>query len=625
MATVAKTSRTSTSTLGASSAGPFLLGFRLFDDDGLEVYVDQVRRADWTLTASYTSGYSDAAYITFDAALDTGSVLTITSALDPWREEDYVNGDPNLVAKMNVELGRVWSVLRDHEEKHRRSVKLFNEEDPIPDGVNALFGFDASGGLTSVPLANVVAQAILLGGDLSDIVAGVSIPRNALNAAMLATTLTNGQVAMMDGLAYLKDDSATGVASATNDLSVDGLVPFLIGAAQHYGMAIDGVTDDKVKLQALSDADVIQILPNGDYAVSGALTAQSRPKIFIGDNATVDGQLRPMIALSKYAPDALPRTMLFVEQQTAHRDDTVTAYVQRVVTTDDGITNPKALKVLTSISAGGGDQIEWAISGEVTNSDNTRTGAEGGTAVSGVALKQAANTGIMFGGHFQVKDETVAATVGGIVGVEVNIQGNGADTNSNRIGIDLIAKTYSSGTAGEFVAGLRVRNNDAAAGGKWTNAILIEDGTQATPHGVNIQNSPGSGTGYGISDTGTKAVGAIFGGTYGSAAIRLTSGNYIAMEATSVIKTAYGVTSNIWGFYNGANERVGFDMTATPRIRVGGTAILGARKTGWATATGTATRTTFDTSTVTLPQLAERVKAIIDDLHSTAGHGLIGT
>lgn len=34
----------------------------------------------------------------------------------------------------------------------------------------------------------------------------------------------------------------------------------------------------------------------------------------------------------------------------------------------------------------------------------------------------------------------------------------------------------------------------------------------------------------------------------------------------------------------------------------------------WATATGTATRTTFATGSVTLPQLAERVKALIDDL-----------
>lgn len=35
--------------------------------------------------------------------------------------------------------------------------------------------------------------------------------------------------------------------------------------------------------------------------------------------------------------------------------------------------------------------------------------------------------------------------------------------------------------------------------------------------------------------------------------------------------------------------------------------------TDWAAATGTATRTTFATGSVTLPQLAERVKALLDD------------
>lgn len=38
------------------------------------------------------------------------------------------------------------------------------------------------------------------------------------------------------------------------------------------------------------------------------------------------------------------------------------------------------------------------------------------------------------------------------------------------------------------------------------------------------------------------------------------------------------------------------------------------RLQAWQDATGTATRTAFDTTTVTLPQLAERVKALLDDL-----------
>jgi hypothetical protein len=36
--------------------------------------------------------------------------------------------------------------------------------------------------------------------------------------------------------------------------------------------------------------------------------------------------------------------------------------------------------------------------------------------------------------------------------------------------------------------------------------------------------------------------------------------------------------------------------------------------TGWVQATGTATRATFDTATVTTAQLAERVKAMLDDV-----------
>lgn len=64
--------------------------------------------------------------------------------------------------------------------------------------------------------------------------------------------------------------------------------------------------------------------------------------------------------------------------------------------------------------------------------------------------------------------------------------------------------------------------------------------------------------------------------------------------------------------------------TTTGEYRVNGTKVVGARKTGWAAATGTATRTTFDTATVTTAQLAERVKALIDDLYATAGHGLLG-
>jgi hypothetical protein len=59
-----------------------------------------------------------------------------------------------------------------------------------------------------------------------------------------------------------------------------------------------------------------------------------------------------------------------------------------------------------------------------------------------------------------------------------------------------------------------------------------------------------------------------------------------------------------------------------PQLKVGGLKVVGARATGWGAPTGTASRAAFDTSGATAGQLAQRLKALIDDL---AAHGLIGS
>jgi hypothetical protein len=59
----------------------------------------------------------------------------------------------------------------------------------------------------------------------------------------------------------------------------------------------------------------------------------------------------------------------------------------------------------------------------------------------------------------------------------------------------------------------------------------------------------------------------------------------------------------------------------TGQYQINSTKVLGPRVTGWAAATGAKSKATFDTSTVTLPNLAARVGQIIDDL---IAHGIIG-
>jgi hypothetical protein len=117
--------------------------------------------------------------------------------------------------------------------------------------------------------------------------------------------------------------------------------------------------------------------------------------------------------------------------------------------------------------------------------------------------------------------------------------------------------------------------------------------------------------------------------------MKLSTGNtYIDMG------TIYGITLNTGGtqnldFNTNNTQRMVIDyqgnisisnnsfvsIPATSEYRVGTNNVVKARITGWGAPSGTPTRTTFATGSVTLVQLAERVKALIDDLTT---HGLIG-
>ena len=70
-----------------------------------------------------------------------------------------------------------------------------------------------------------------------------------------------------------------------------------------------------------------------------------------------------------------------------------------------------------------------------------------------------------------------------------------------------------------------------------------------------------------------------------------------------------------------ATHASNFGVAANKVYKVNAVQVVSSRKSGWAAATGTATRTTFDAGTVTVAQLAERMKALLNDLIS---HGLIG-
>lgn len=100
----------------------------------------------------------------------------------------------------------------------------------------------------------------------------------------------------------------------------------------------------------------------------------------------------------------------------------------------------------------------------------------------------------------------------------------------------------------------------------------------------------------------------------------------VFVEQTSSTPVAdlvfYTTTSGNAGFGETMRNKSNGSLNITGDYEISGTKVIGSRIAGWAAASGTATRTTFDTTTVTLEQLAERVKAMIDDQLT---HGLIGT
>lgn len=70
-----------------------------------------------------------------------------------------------------------------------------------------------------------------------------------------------------------------------------------------------------------------------------------------------------------------------------------------------------------------------------------------------------------------------------------------------------------------------------------------------------------------------------------------------------------------------ASLGVAGDADISGGYKVAGTKIAGTRRTGWGTPTGTASRAAFDSGSASTVQLAQRLKALIDDL---TAHGLIG-
>jgi hypothetical protein len=192
-------------------------------------------------------------------------------------------------------------------------------------------------------------------------------------------------------------------------------------------------------------------------------------------------------------------------------------------------------------------------------------------------------------------------------GIGSNAAGDVAATNVQAAIAELASE--KAALSGAAFSGAVTTTGQAAVGGATING--------AHKLSVNADNA-------GISVATTTA-------TFAAPAISLSRGAVIACVTPTSSAFEIGTQSSTdIVFKRGSSERVrvqsaGIAVVGSADVSVefrqAGTKVVGARATGWSAASGTAARTTFATGSATTTQLAERLKALIDDL---IGHGLIG-
>jgi hypothetical protein len=138
------------------------------------------------------------------------------------------------------------------------------------------------------------------------------------------------------------------------------------------------------------------------------------------------------------------------------------------------------------------------------------------------------------------------------------------------------------------------------------DTLTIAPGSTATAGHVKLVGPGALAYFRAKSATTTTAQGADFGASGDDASIRTGGSERV------LIRNSDGIS----------RLKLGVTVDTGSSYAVNDVKVLEARKTGWTAATGTATRTTFATGSVTTAQLAERVKALLDDL---IAHGLIGS
>lgn len=411
---------------------------------------------------------------------------------------------------------------------------------------------------------------------------GTFAPVNALYVTLSTDgTLTNERVLTAGTGIALVDGGAGGTITINNTASG---AP---GTAQYLTLALDGSLTNERRFVAGTGLSAVDGGAGGDYTLS-----LSAP-VSVSNGGTGAGSFTAGAVLLGNGTSA-------IAVDTGLTFDTVTDKLTVGGNIQIGATGRIDRGSNPLIRANGTDNVfigNPAGGGSVTTANiNASVGVDALRDVTSGSNNAAVGTRALR--NLQGGSQNVA------IGPDAMIAGTGPTSNS---AIGFSAGYNLAGTNNEAIGANALAN--ASSGSLFGNTAVGSSAlTGITTSGVSYNVGIGSQAGDSIS-TGSQntIIGASADVSSGSATNRTAIGYNASCTADNTIQLG--------------NSSVTYVNTQTA-YRINGTQVLQARITGWGAPTGTPTRTTFATGTVTLTQLAERVKALIDDLTT---HGVIGT
>ncbi len=422
----------------------------------------------------------------------------------------------------------------------------------------------------------------------------------------------------LPGLNAVENDAAFAAALSAPDsdtglvfrAELDERVPRhnAIPSVRDYGAVGDGVADDSAAAAAAAAGSEAVLYPAGEYlgaegfgnAYGPTYTEAIGQRIMGGINGSPITNAQPLVWVQKHS--AATR-----------------------------VTNPQEWDngaVYAALVKESGDAYGAALTGF-----GRHTSVDGGDliGVHGRGLAVIPESRVWGGWMYaaSVGDAAVTAPAG-LAGLEVNLSHRGPDTG------------WSASTLEGQQHGLLVMAADGAKTA--TRAIAI--GRASSPEGFFHTGILVSGPAIAGVDAGTDFAATVGNneyilltgaGTTRANGIRFHSGNFgvgisfaegnfrsgaamvIGTHQRFVVGNGPSAPAQV-EFVNDDSSNRYLNLT-NMLLRVNGTAVVGTRRTGWGTPIGTVDRTAFDSSSVTLQGLAQRVAALIGDLRA---HGLIG-